>query len=75
MLGIMPGTDSGSNAKEAFHSPWAKQLGPLAGHTPVTDAFNVMQKLYSEKWQHQLDWHSAEPLSVHPPADTLQFLA
>ena len=75
LLGIMPGTDSGSNAKEAFHSLWAKQLGPLAGHSPVSDAFNVMQRLYSDKWQLQLDWHATEPLCVQPPSDTLHFLA
>ena len=47
ILGIVPGTDCGDQALEAFHSPWQRQLATLGKSATAPEVLATMQELYN----------------------------
>ena len=66
--GTLRGTGSGSQAAEAVHSAWERQLHALGGKAPLSSALAAMQKLY-HTWQSPAAYHwgRTDLLSLQPP--------
>ncbi len=67
LCGLIPGTATGNEPSEAFHSPWQKQLEVLSTTAKGVDVLHVMQTLYTMKWRTQCEWGNDAPLYTTPP--------
>ena len=63
IFGIVPGTDCGDQALEAFHSPWQKQLATLGKSATASEVLATMQELYNT-WARQCEWTSSVALTM-----------
>lgn len=60
-VGTYPGSGSGSQCMESFHSSWQRKVKRDAHASPL-EIFAVMQKLFREEWREQFEWG---PARVH----------
>ena len=64
LLGTPPGVASGTQAVEAFHSPWEKEMEILGPAGSPHSALTKMQELF-HTWSREMPYGSPESLSLH----------
>ncbi len=67
VCGTFASSGSGSQAVEAFHSPWKKELEQLGGDAHLPRALERLQVMFTE-WADSLSLRSQEPLFNVPRA-------
>ena len=66
--GIAPGTASGNEAAEAFHSTWQAQLSRMSAKSSVPDVLASVHSMMTE-WGRSLHWDGEHPLLAVPVDD------
>lgn len=67
VLGTMPGTATGSQSLEGFHSGWQQMIN-AQGRASLTQTLDVMQGLYHEQWRAQLQLEDPPRICLLPVA-------
>ncbi len=72
-LGLRPGTGSGNQATEAFHSPFQQEIASAGGPCNPGAALPFLQGFYS-RWRSTLQWDSDVALSSLPHTTDITML-
>ncbi len=65
IIGTHPGTGSGSQTIEAFHSVWQQYVKDSTRNT-VTTVFDLMDRMYKNEWNEKFKWETYRSYQLYP---------